>query len=70
MPHAFVNFTEKIMDMEKNTNFSKEKHRVKTGVYAKIAAPVIIRNSHGRAIELAIFMLRDQLNNMGLTLLL
>lgn len=54
----------------KNTDFSKEKHRVKTGVYAEISVPVVIRNSQGRAIELGIFMLCDQLNNMGLTLLL
>ena len=56
--------------MEKNTDFSKEKNTVKTGVHAEIAVPVVIRNSQGRAIELGIFMLRDQLNDMGLKLLL
>gem|GEM_PF-4703049 len=56
--------------MEKNTDFSKGKNSIKTGVHAEIAVTVIIRNSQGRAIELGIFMLGDQLNNMGLTLLL
>lgn len=56
--------------MKKNTPFSKEKQLVQTREQAEIALSILVQNSQGVDLELGIFCLRDQLNNLRLTELL